>query len=106
MIPLLAVSAICILINSYNPTLLNSITAGIKQHPINYLLFRWGLLCFFLIVWPYFIQVVSRRFHATPEQSMQWRKEIWRIAVWLILIELLVCENIIGKLIHILGGAS
>jgi hypothetical protein len=104
MMPLLAVSAICIVINCYNPTLLNSITAEIRHHPINYLLFRWGLLCIFIMGWPHFIRIIGNRRHATPDQILQWRIETWRIATWLILIELLVCENILGKLIHLLGG--
>jgi hypothetical protein len=102
--PLLFISILFILINRYDPAFLNSIIEKLTQHPIEYCLFRWGILCFFVLCWPYIVLKIGQRWGATPEQILHWRKEAWRLGVWLIIIELLVCENLVSKIIHLLKG--
>jgi len=85
-------------------TFLNSITEMIKYHPIGYGLVRWGILCSFILCWPYIILKIGQHHKATSEQISHWRKETWRIGFWLILVELLVCENIVSKTIDLLKG--
>lgn len=102
--PLLLIGALCALVNIYDPACLNSITTAIKHHPMEYRLFRWGALCAFILCWPYIVLKIGQHRGVTLEQISHWRKETWRIGLWLIMIELLVCENLISKTIHLLGG--
>jgi hypothetical protein len=103
-IPLLLIGITCIIINIYDPALLNSIIDAIRHHPTSYLLFRWGALISFILCWPLIVAKIGQHLEATPQQILQWRNEIWQIAVWLIVIEMLVCENLVGKVLHLLGG--
>jgi hypothetical protein len=104
-LPLLSISILCALINAYDPELINYITEAIRDHPAAYCFFRWGTLSCFILCWPYIALKIGQRSQATPEQILSWRKEVWRIGIWLILVELLVCENLINKAIHLLGGS-
>ncbi len=103
-IPLLLMGITGIVIDIYDPAILNSIIETIQHHPINYLLFRWVVLISFVLCWPYIATKIGQQRNATAQQILCWRGEIWRIAFWLILIEIVICENLVGKSIHLLGG--
>jgi hypothetical protein len=103
-IPLLLICGVFILIYLGNPALFNSITAGVNQHPVACCLFRWGALLSLILLWPYFVRKTGQRWGATSEQILVWQTEALRIGIWLIIFELLVCENIVSKAIHLLGG--
>lgn len=103
-IPLLLLSVSVVLVNAYNPSLLNFITAAINHHPISLCLVRWGALFMLITTWPYLAEKIGNRYNATPDQITQWKQERWRIGIWLILFELLINENLIGNMIHLIGG--
>jgi hypothetical protein len=104
-VPLLIIGISCTLMNIYDPALFDSITKSVSQHPSAFFLFRWGILFSLILIWPYFVLKMGRRFGATPEQILQWRKDTWRVGAWLIIVELLVCENLITKAIQLFGGS-
>lgn len=71
---------------------------------MGYRLLRWGILCTFILCWPYIALKIGQHRETTLEQVSHWRKETWRIGMWLIMIELLVCENLVSKTIYLLRG--
>lgn len=101
-IPLLFVGFLCAFIHIHDPTLLKSITEATKHHSMEYRLLRCGILCSFILCWPYIILKIGQHRKATSEKILQWRKETWRMGLWLIMVELLVCEDLISKTIHLL----
>jgi hypothetical protein len=103
-IPLTLIGITGMLINIYDPAILDFTTKAIREHSTSYLLFRWGVICSFILCWPYLVTKFGHRWEAAPELILHWRNETWRIAFWLILIEIIVCENLIGKSIHLFGG--
>ncbi len=86
------------------PACFNSIIALTQYHCTSYLLFRWAVLCIFVLSWPSIVLKMGQRFKATPEQISYWRQERGRIALWLIMVELVVCDNLVFKTIHLLKG--
>lgn len=103
-LPLLIVGGAFVAIYTYDPAFFNSITEKVNDHPLGCGLIRWGLLLFFILLWPYFALKAGHHLKATQEQIQHWQKEVWRIGIWLIIFELSICENLLNKIIHLLGG--
>ncbi len=100
----LGLAGLCTFIHLHDSTLLDSITEMIKHHPIAYTLFRWSLMCGFILFWPQIVLKIGQHSGTTPDQIFYWCQKRAQIALWLILIELLVCENLISKTMHWFGN--
>lgn len=93
---LLALS--CFWIGKHDKQFLDTITELLSEHTLFLCLFRLSLIFLFVLCWPKIIRVMSRH------NNLAWQRERWRILSWLIVFELLVCENLLGKLIHLIGN--
>jgi hypothetical protein len=76
----------------------------IKHHPMGTTVFRWGIVCVFVLLWPSVVKKIGRHYGATPEQIADWSKKRVQIGLWLILIELVVFENLVSKMLHGFGS--
>lgn len=93
---LLALS--CFLIGKHDKQFLDTITELLNEHTLFLCLFRLSLILLFVLCWPKIIRFLSR------QNNPAWQRERWRVLSWLIVFELLVCENLLGKLIHLIGN--
>jgi hypothetical protein len=91
-----------VLVRLYNPTLFNSITQDVSNHSTVFGFLRWGLIVLIVLAWPFIARMIGQHTGAPQETIAYWKGEVFRIAAWLSIFELLICENMIGKLIHLL----
>ena len=98
------IAVLCILINQYHQAFFKSITEGITHHSIIFRFIRWGVILLIACFWSYFALLMGRHHDVTLDKVIYWQRERFCVVMWLILFELLVCENIVGKFIHLLIG--
>jgi hypothetical protein len=91
-----------ILINQYNPKLLNFITEQIIQHILLFSLIRFGIIVLMALYWPYFVRAISHRYSLSLEETAYWQAKRFHIIMWIILFDVLICQNTIGKLIQLI----
>lgn len=92
----------CILINQYKPDIINSITQQISHHVIIFGLIRWSIILLIFLGWPYFVRAIAHHYGSSEDEIAYWQAKRFHMTVWLILFDVLVCQNIIGKLIHLI----
>jgi hypothetical protein len=102
MVSIILIGVPFVLVRLYNPTLFNSITQDVRNHATVFGFLRWGLIVLIVSIWPFVVRMIGGYKEAPPEAIVYWKAEVFRIAAWLSIFELLICENMIGKLIHLL----
>jgi hypothetical protein len=101
-VSVILIGVLFVLIRLYDPALFNSITQDVINHSTVFGLLRWGLIVFIIVIWPFIVHSIGKSKAARSETIAYWKAEVFRVAAWLSIFELLVCENMIGKLIHLL----
>jgi hypothetical protein len=102
MVSIILIGAPLVLIRIYDPMLLDSITQDMSIHSAVFVFLRWGLIVLTIVAWPFIARTIGQYKGASSITIDYWKAENFRIVAWLIIFELLICENVIGKLIHLL----
>ena len=86
-----SVVAVQSVINSYTPYL-----AGL----------RLMVIALIACAWPKLIQYGQYSGRISKERGTELKSSRWRIVLWLLIIELLVGQNLVGRLLSVMGGAG
>jgi H+/Cl- antiporter ClcA len=68
----------------------------------------WRLTVFLVLIggWPYWMAWLGRGRGWSEARRKALRAQRWRIALWLIVLELVLVQNVVGRFIQSLSGAT